>query len=213
MVPFAAVGTFLWQVPDFYRIRAHQTEYSPERSDSFFSRGTRFINKVYNAEGRWDETFDETDLNAWLVHDFNRHLSRSLPHGLSEPRVAFESGEMKLGFRWGFGPLNTVVHVNLRTWVPKNNVMALELCGAWAGALPLPTTYVRNVFEKVAEAGGLEMTWHRNRSKLIGLVKVPVPRSGKYVTLRRAEIGPKTFKLAGQNLQATAMADKAAHTR
>jgi hypothetical protein len=205
LTPFAVVAVLALQTPAFYVERAVQPENSRELSKNFFNRSTRFVNSLLNAEGRWRETFDEAGFNAWLEHDFEPNLKKALPWGVADPRVALESGLMRVGFRWGVGPIATVVEVKVGVWVPKDNLLAVELHGASAGNLPLPTTYVRRVFEQVAEAAACEIKWKRRGSNLVGLVKLP--SLGRNVLLRRAEIAEGAITFSGQNLSAAALKD------
>lgn len=89
--------------------------------------------------GEWGAAVREDEINAWLATDLPRNHPTALPAGLTAPRIALESGRIRLATRAAAGPfagpLSVAIDVRLRA------VDRLE-CGvaeARLGAIPLPT--------------------------------------------------------------------------
>lgn len=193
--------------PGFY---AEQTgaASTPERlelSKQFLSRGTRLISDIHNAPV-WMADFEEDKINAWLAEDFQvNHADQSLPAGVADPRVALRDDVLWLGFRYHNWLMSTVIQVGLKAWVPKKNMMAIELQGAWAGALPVPTSHTRHVFEQFASANAMNITWKRNGRNLVALLEFP--RSQRDVVLQKVEISQGALKIKGGSSRLPIAAD------
>jgi len=199
IAPLIVAGVLASQEPQFYIDRLHvgDNEKLEELASQFLSRGSRLYNSIVTGSNVWRESFDEASINAWFAYDLKRNHHRSLPKGVSEPRMALEHDCLRVGFRWGFGPASSVVQIAVKTWVYKENHLAVELKGASAGRLPLPTTYVRSVVESVAERNGCEIHWKRNGSNLVALITLP----DRGIKLRRAEVGDGCLILSGKSIQ------------
>lgn len=197
--PLAVACALASQAPQFYVDRLHIGDEGKleELASQFLSRGSRLYNSIVSGSNAWRESFDEASINAWFAYDLKRNHQRSLPKGVTEPRVALEHDCLRVGFRWGFGPMSSVVQIAIKTWVYKENHLAVELKGASAGSLPLPTTYVRRVVESVAERNGCEIRWKRNGANLVALITLPE----RGIVLRRAEVGDGCLILSGKSIQ------------
>jgi len=198
--PIVAAVALAAQAPAFYveRLRGGEEAKIESLANQFLSRGSRLYNSIINGGGVWKESFDEPSINAWLEHDLKRNHQRSLPNWVSEPRVALEDDCLRVGFQWGIGSATTVVQVSLKTWVPKENHLAVELKGAKAGRLPLPTTYVRRLIESVARRNGCDVHWKRHGANLVAIVNLPSGTRG--ITLRRADVKHGAVTLSGQSV-------------
>jgi hypothetical protein len=198
--PIVAAVVLAAQAPAFYveRLRGGEEAKIESLANQFLSRGSRLYNSIINGGGVWKESFDEPSINAWLAYDLKRNHQRSLPNWVSEPRVALEDDCLRIGFQWGIGSATTVVQVSLKTWVPKENDLAVELKGAKAGRLPLPTTYVRRLIESVAQRNGCEVRWKRHGANLVAIITLPAGNRG--VTLRRADVKHGAVTLSGRSV-------------
>lgn len=183
--------------PAFYlsRVEGEAAEQQKALAKRFLVKGTRLISDIQNAK-EWEVEFEESEMNAWLATDFEQnHAEHSLPKGVSKPRMAIDGDLLRIGFHYRCWPIDTVVQIGLRAWAPKRNVLALELEGAKAGALPLPTDYTRHVIEQIAYANNFEVTWKRNGSNLVALLEFP--RGQRDVVLTLVEIGGGHLRFSG----------------
>lgn len=189
----------LWHEPTFYGscLERLSSEEKSLRSKQFLNRGTRLISDIQNSSV-WMAEFEQDQINAWLAEDFqSNHAEHSLPAGVKDPRVAIEGDLLRLGFRYSWGPISTVVQIGFKAWVPKRNLLAVELQGAWAGGLPLPTSHTRHVIEQFAYANNMNVSWKRNKGKLVALLEFP--RTQREIVLQRVEIRPNIIHIKGGN--------------
>lgn len=164
-------------------------------SKEFLQRGTRLISDIQNAPV-WSADFDQNQINAWLTEDFEvNHAEQSLPAGVSQPRIRMEKDTLQLSFRLRKGPISGVIQIGFRAWVPKRNLLAVELQRAWVGALPLPTNSTRQVIEQFAYANNLNVTWKRNHGKLVALFEFP--RGHREVVLQKVQIEGTVLHIRG----------------
>jgi len=120
-------------------------------------------------EREWEVHFTDTQINSYLEEWFRQggFEARSLPEGVSEPRVAFDNERIRLAFRYGSGLFSTLISIDLRLWlVPQErNILVLELEGFYAGALPISA---RSLLDKISDFGrggdkGIGVTWYRDQ--------------------------------------------------
>lgn len=135
-----------------------------QHSQEFLSKLTHLVSALSDD---WDMDFTDTQLNSYIEEDFRRQgfESRTLPEGIGEPRVAFDTDRIRLGFRYGSGLFSTIISIDLRLWLATQDrtVLVLELEGFHAGALPISA---RSVLEKVSEFGrqnGIGVAWYRDQ--------------------------------------------------
>jgi hypothetical protein len=120
-------------------------------------------------------TFTDTQTNSFFEEEFlAMHYDRQFSmDNLAQPRIAFAPEHVKLGFRYGHGLWNSIVSINLRVWIPANqpNVIAMELEGFHAGALPISA---QSLLEEIAEIGrknGIDVNWYRLHNHPVALLR------------------------------------------
>lgn len=150
----------------------------PQRKGDSIAFTTEFFamcNSLKNNEN--DPYFAVTDVqcNSFFEEDFlSMRFDRELaPDNFSQPRVAFDQDRIRLAFRYGHGLWSSIVSIDLRVWVPKSepNVVALELEGFHAGALPISS---QSLLEEVAEIGrknGIDVNWYRHQKNPVALLR------------------------------------------
>jgi hypothetical protein len=141
----------------------------PERfqySQDFISALTGLYNAMSPDHDWWEGRFTDTQINSYIEEGFRQNglESRTLPEGISEPRVAFDTDRIHLAFRYGSGLFSTIISIDLRLWLAnqERTVLVLELEGFHAGALPVSA---RSVLEKVSQFGsqnGIGVAWYRD---------------------------------------------------
>src|SRR5262249_27249370 len=113
-----------------------------EQAQRFQERFLEFYGAV-GGEEPWGAEFSDEQINSFF-EDGGGFAATGLDKGLlaegiSRPRVVFEPDRVRLAFRYGSGLLRTTLSIDLRVWLPRcePNVLALELEGLHAGALPV----------------------------------------------------------------------------
>src|SRR5262245_14207669 len=77
-----------------------------KHAEDFLSVVSDLVNGLQN-EREWGVPFADVQINSYLEEGFRQDL----PQGISEPRVAFDTERIRLGFRYGSGLLSTVITI------------------------------------------------------------------------------------------------------
>jgi hypothetical protein len=154
---------------------------------------------AYNRD--WQATFTETQINSFFEEDFRRsgYADRLLPTGISEPRVAFEADRLRLGFRYGIDFWSTVVTIDLRVWLaPREpNVIALEIQGVHAGALPISPHTLLDQIKRFAERTKMEVRWYRFNNNPVALLRFPSDQPRPTAQVRQVQLHSGRLMLVG----------------
>jgi hypothetical protein len=96
-----------------------------------------------------------------------------LPEGLSDPRLFVRADGFRLGLRYRWGPLDTILSIDMRVWLAASeiNVVALELQGLHVGALPISAQSLLERISETARAHDIEVTWYRYRGNPVALLR------------------------------------------
>lgn len=183
--------------PQFYVERAFgRTATEQTRlSNEFVAKAAKFLGEI-QGNSTWMVSFDEAQVNGWLAVDFEKnHARQILPSDIKSPRVVIEGDRIRLGFRFKKGPLESIVQIALRAWVPRRDTIALELDRAWCGAFPLPMTYTQHIIESFAQARSMNVTWKRHKQRLVAMIEMP--RDQRDLVLRRVDIRDGMIRLKG----------------
>src|SRR5262245_31553764 len=205
IIAFGSLLLLVRREPAMYRQVKLPEE--PERrklSGEFASGVQRLMDSVgNNAEDRWAETFTAEQMNSYFVEDFVRVRPFKLPSGISSPRIQIEPGGLQLAFRYGRGFWNSVVTVDLSVWLVADepNVIAVELTGLHAGAMPVS---MQSVLEQIAEAAhhwNIDVTWYRHEGNPVALVRFQPDRPNPTVVLQRLELDHGKVIIEGKSTE------------
>jgi hypothetical protein len=175
----ASVGSALvWMVqhePEFYlRTAVPPGHERKQRSGRFFQEFVQMCQDAHHYQ-EWSARFEEECINSYFDEQFvtSGLAERVLPEGITAPRIAIEPERIRLAFRYGAGPLTTVISIDLRMWLaPKEpSVVVLELQGLHAGTLPIAA---QSLLERVSEAAlqnNIEVTWYRHRGNPVAILR------------------------------------------
>ncbi len=181
-------------VPSFYNRCDLPT--GPERrrlADEFDGElGNRLLAGILNEEEHWEVNFRETQLNAFLAEGmFKKYtLESPFPEGVSAPRITLENDRIRIGFRYGFRRISTVISVELRPWmaVEDPNVLALEFVSLHAGAIPISSQWL---LEKVAEAARplkIDVSTYRYNKHPVLVLRFQADRSNPTFQLSQVKV-------------------------
>ncbi len=171
----AALLLLLRHEPTFYRRAAVPP--GPERevlSKSFFSHAVTFYKSIEENE-KWEESFGEEQINSFLQEDFLRSAADkfTLPEHITDPRVAFAPERIRLAFRYHVGSFSTVVSIDMRVWLTKaeSNVVALEIQGIRAGALPVSAQTILEWLSEAADGNNVKLSWYRYNGNPVAILR------------------------------------------
>jgi hypothetical protein len=104
--------------------------------------------------GPWDMALSAEEVNAWLAVDLPRNHPQLLPRRVTQPRLAFEPGRVRVAARVGYGPLSAVVSGQLAVVLHAPNQLTMTVEEARLGAVPLPTAVLlRELGRRLARLG------------------------------------------------------------
>jgi hypothetical protein len=205
--------------PAFYR--RCEIPPGPERASAskqcFSTLFTKLTNLIINAgtpdyTEPWSVPFGETEVNSFLQEDlFNKwkDLSSLQQQGISDVRVAFEAdNHIRLGFRYGKEPWQTIMSFDMRVWlVPKEmNVLAVELVGRHAGALPVSAQSLLTSIAEQLHSRFVEVSWYRHNGNPVALVRFQMDGARPTVQLREVAVRQGMLTIGGNPLELGAQA-------
>jgi hypothetical protein len=172
-------GTMLYlarREPAFYRDAAVASEWDArEKSARLLTRWQDLKNEIIS-RSEWGETFTAEELNCFFAEHMSRQggLCASLPPGFHSPRIAIDGDRLKLGFRYREGFWSTIVWVELRIWLVKDetNLIAMEVCELSAGDLPFGSQSILDAISESVRSSNVDVTWYRNKGKPVGLFRL-----------------------------------------
>jgi hypothetical protein len=179
-----------------------------KHSNEFQSEFVRFIGSVINNERDWNEEFTEEQINSYFAEDFIQSglAEKNLPENIRAPRIAIEADKIRLAFRYGVEPWSTVITIDLRLWLTSKepNVVALEIQGLHAGALPIAA---QSLLERVSEAGrghDIEVSWYRlDSGNPVALLRFQADQKQPTVQLQRLELHQGRMVIGGRSIEAS----------
>ncbi len=162
--------------PAFYRQAPAPSEWDArEKSSRLLTRWQDLKNEILT-RAEWGETFTAEELNGFFAENMNKRggLCSVLPNGFHSPRIAIEGDRLKLGFRYREGFWSTVLWVELKVWLVKNetNLIAIEVCDLCAGGLPFGSQSILDTISESLRDSNVEVTWYRKEGKPVGLFRL-----------------------------------------
>lgn len=160
-----AVWRSLTYEPPFYRkLSSMDRQIRKVDADRFVSQTFQLRNDIAN-ENRWEASFSDEEVNAWLAEHLVTHFADYLPAGVRDPMLVFELDRVTLAFKLDRGPLTSLVWVVARVQVASDNTIALRLEKIRAGAFPVsPDEVVGPIIER-AQAHGLDVEWFKDQGE------------------------------------------------
>jgi hypothetical protein len=192
--------------PDWYAAAA--TTPGPERvaqSRAFKDAFCRLCNGA-KREREWGATLTDAQVNSYFEEDFvgEGYDRLLLPEGISRPRVRFEEDRLRLAFHYGRGLRSSVVSIDLRVWLPppEPNVVALELEGFHAGALPISAQSLLEKIAEVARKNNIDVNWYRHRGHPVALLRFQPDQPRPTFQLRAVQLTDNTLLVQGRSIDA-----------
>jgi hypothetical protein len=174
----------------------------------------RCLNKLADVTARiidrnpdlWEARFTEKELNSYFAEDFERKgmSDQLLPDDVSEPRVALDGdGVVRLGFRYGKRPWQTVITITFRIWLAKDepNTICLELLGTHAGGLPISAQGILERVFNVARRQGIEVAWYNYNGHQTAVLRFQTGQNHQAVTLRTLTVQNGEIIIGGQGAE------------
>jgi hypothetical protein len=168
------------------------------KAKQFWAQSTQLRNDIAN-EPRWEAVFSDEEVNAWLSEDLVSYFAGQIPPGVSEPRVAFESGRVVMAFRYVNGPLHTYISVRAGVRVVEDNVVAVTIEDIRAGVLPVAANQIIDRITEHALAHGLNIKWQTEDEKRVAYLRYSTYKGRKDVVLEDIVLAPGQVRLRGRS--------------
>jgi len=204
VVSFAAGGLLYLagRAPRFYHeVEELSLQDRTAQSKQFVRQATGVWNQIQN-EPAWSGIFTQSHVNAWLAGDFAQKPVVTLPRTVSEPRVSFDDGRLGLAFRWQRGPVEGLICVTGRIWLPESNLVAIEFEKIRAGVIPLSSGPVIEALSAAAESAGLGLEWRQHAGNPVALLRLSRPDGAADIAIERVELESGKLRVAGQSRKA-----------
>jgi hypothetical protein len=201
------LGLLVRHEPEFYQRAAlppgHERE---QHSHEFEAKCFNLFNGMTN-DREWREKFTAAQINSYLEEDFIRSgwHDRLLPEGISDPRVSFSPGKVRVAFRYGGQSwYSTIVTIDFGVWLCKKdvNVVAMELQGLHAGSLPITAQSLLDRVSEVARRQDIEVTWYRLNGNPVALLRFQATQPRPTVHLERLELTDGQLLIVGRSAEA-----------
>jgi hypothetical protein len=203
-----AAGTFsvlVHHVPNYYAgAEVPAGPQRTQRSHEFLQSFTNLLSSLQKSDDQpeWRADFTEEQINSYFSEAFvtSGVEKQLLPENISLPRIVFEPGKLRIAFRYGRGFWGTVVSIDMRVWVAKDeaNVVALQLVGFHAGALPISA---QSLLEPMAEVGrqhGIDVSWYRHEGHPVALLRFQADQARPTLELQQVQVAQGAITVQGR---------------
>jgi hypothetical protein len=129
------------QVPDFYVLADDQLparQIRREQAKQLEKRTVEIVERLEASTDGWSESFEQQQINSWLVEALPNKHSKRMPRGVKDPRVVLESDRVQIGFKLIQKTWSGIISVVVRPKVPTPNSLELHIESVSAGLVALP---------------------------------------------------------------------------
>jgi len=203
---FGIVGSLLKREPEFY-VRENADGLRADDSvqaGKVVTRVSELMDDMRATQkGDWGSTFTAEELNAFFREreSGTNPLTQALFADLPDPRVAIEDDRLLVAYRYGEGFWSTIIEVEVRMWLVKDqsNVVALEIVRFQAGAIPLPKNWVLDDIGAAARRLSADVNWYRKGGNPVALCKLYANQSRPETQVTTLRIGDSSLTVAGRH--------------
>ena len=170
----AAVFWALWQVPEFYTQAASSVSKDPEvrqqEAKELVQATTGLVNDI-NHSDRWTATFQQSQVNSWVVEELRRpEYAKLIPDGIRDPRVLIQTDVIQVGFRMKYKAWDGIASVFVRPWVTEDFRLALEVEQIRAGLIPIPLEETLHELTQEIEEAGFDVEWRQSNGNDVAII-------------------------------------------
>ncbi|MBA3311796.1 MAG: hypothetical protein M3552_02115 [Planctomycetota bacterium] len=186
------------QKPDFYKTALAEAPPRAVRQEAAreFAEQTAQLVRDLQYSQTWEQEFTQAQVNGWLAEELPERYGDRIPRGVSDPRVQFVDGLVRIGFQLKSKRFEGIVSLDLRPSVPEPNRLAISVESLYAGLLPLaPVSFIDDV-SKQLDKYEVEHEWQVADGHHVLLITV-VPNRGDRPILEELVVDDETLRIAG----------------
>ena len=209
LIIIGGVAAMRWatrQAPDFYETALASSappEARHEAARKFAEQTAQLVHDIQYA-ANWREEFSQSRVNAWLADELPEQYAKQIPDGVSDPRVKFEDGLVRFGFRLSNSRFDGVISLAVRPTVTGPNRVAITVESLFAGLLPLaPSAFTDDVTAQL-DRYGIEHNWDFVENKPVLHVTI-VPTRADHPVLEELEVDHQRLRIAGYRVEPPAL--------
>ncbi len=207
-----ALGLLLRHEPAFYSRAEIPPGHTRTKASKICSQKlATMLADIFGQQDRWQAAFTELQLNSYFAEDFvnSRMAEQMLPEGISDLRIAVQEDILRLGFRYGTPAWSTVVSLDVRIWMVRDeaNVVAMQFLSLRAGAIPVsPKTLMKHLAKLLERPGGeqnkIDIDWYRHEGKPVALLRFTSNSRNRPTTqLRLLKVENQSITIAGLSVE------------
>ncbi len=187
------ISQLLIYKPDFYlrQLKIGTNEEISRLAGALVSR-TSSVQNQPDKDGNFFLPIKDRELNACLVEVYPE-MADGKKSSVKQPRFAFDNQLVQVGFEFQKGPFSTIINLSCKVWFPQPNRLVIEIVSARAGAMPLPISYVRRIFENFLDDMNIDVEWKQNRGNLVGVIQLNVDR----LIFRKVQVVDNQLQIIG----------------
>jgi len=202
------VGGIFWaylatqQVPDFYVAAGNITPSVQAAAGDELERRVLTLRNDFQADGFWEATFTEEQLNGWLASDLPEKFGDVLPDGISDPRISIGDQRLQIACRVENSKFETVVSLSVDLNLTQEaNVLAISVRHARAGKLPIPLKRFLDDITNASMEAEIDIRWVHDDGIPVALVPISIQQdksSENSICLDVIEVRRGEIYLAGR---------------
>jgi hypothetical protein len=179
-------------------------EQRKQHAHDFLMEASHLYNSVLGQkdEAPWDAKFTQDEVNSYLAENFvvSGLEQQWLSDSIQQPRVVFEPNKARVMFRYGRGLWSTVVSLELRIWVARDeaNSIAVQVLGLHAGAMPISA---QSLLDPMVEAGrqhGIDVTWYRHEGCPVAVLRFQPDYQRPTLALQTVQVEQGSILIQGR---------------
>ncbi len=192
------VYRLLQHVPEFYRealdVPAEGQKLGSDRMLQLCGALASDVGK----SGPWHAVFTAGEINGWLAVDLAQNYPDALPPEFHNPRVRIEPDRVRLACSFQQGRFSSVLSLTVEPAVLKQNVLAIRIRSARAGAIPVPLSRFLRAISDAARRAKARIEWRQADGDPVAIVSLSPAGGDKRALLETLQLGDGKISLAGR---------------
>lgn len=192
LLAVAGIGVTVWYAhrstqfkPKFYQAALEIDPKIYEEAGEEFENQLLQLNTDVRNQTEWQASFSNNQVNGWLAFELPEKFPGTVPHEVSEPRVAFLPDEVQLAFRFVSRHWSGVVTASGTVFcTDQHNQIGIQVRQLRSGMIPLPISQWSEQIAAGCAKSGINLTWSQKDGDTVAIVDLPE----KFLDIRDRQI-------------------------
>ena len=161
-------------VPEFYTEATQNRSANTEAASEALTANVTKLQKDLARPGFWEATFNESDINAWLIEQLPLKFQQLQKAGARDPRICIKNEYLLAAARYSDSTLDTVLSCRLQIELTEQpNLLAVHVSELKAGAVSIPLSQFINEVTQETDQSGVDLRWDHTDEGPIALIQIP----------------------------------------